>query len=94
VVALAAAPLLRAADARGRAAARACVLLILVQLAAGLLNVLLLAPVWMQLVHLLLADLAWIAFVLMAVRALTPALELSPSPAAAGAGARAVPDAA
>ena len=32
----------------------------------------LLAPVWMQLVHLLLADLVWIAFVLLAVRALSP----------------------
>jgi hypothetical protein len=43
--------------------------LALVQLAAGLLNVALLAPVWMQIVHLLLADLLWIAFVLLAVRA-------------------------
>jgi heme a synthase len=31
----------------------------------------LLAPVWMQIVHLLLADLLWIAFVLLAVRALS-----------------------
>lgn len=36
-----------------------------VQLAAGALNVALLAPVWMQLVHLLLADLAWVALVLL-----------------------------
>ena len=34
------------------------------QLAAGFVNVLLLAPVWMQLVHLLLADLVWTAFIL------------------------------
>lgn len=34
------------------------------QMAAGLLNLGLLAPVWMQLAHLLLADLAWIAFIL------------------------------
>ena len=45
--------------------------LALVQLAAGLLNVVLLAPVWLQIVHLLLADLLWIAFVLLAVRALS-----------------------
>jgi cytochrome c oxidase assembly protein subunit 15 len=36
-----------------------------VQLVAGLLNVVLLAPVWMQLVHLLLADVIWIVFVLL-----------------------------
>ena len=30
---------------------------------AGLINLVLLAPVWMQLVHLLLADLVWIALV-------------------------------
>jgi heme A synthase len=40
--------------------------LVAVQIAAGLVNVLLLAPVWMQLVHLLLADLLWIAWVLIA----------------------------
>jgi len=45
--------------------------LALLQLAAGLANVALLAPVWMQIVHLLLADLLWIAFVLLAVRALS-----------------------
>jgi heme A synthase len=33
----------------------------------GLTSVLLLAPVWMQLVHLLSADLVWIAFVLLAI---------------------------
>lgn len=40
-------------------------ILIAVQLAAGFVNVLLLAPVWMQLLHLLLADLVWIALVLL-----------------------------
>ncbi len=35
------------------------------QIFAGILNVALLAPVWMQLVHLLLADLVWVAFVLL-----------------------------
>jgi heme A synthase len=37
-----------------------------VQLGAGTLNLLLLAPVWMQIVHLLLADLVWISLVLLA----------------------------
>ena len=45
--------------------------LVVVQLAAGALNVLLLAPIWLQLVHLLLADLLWIAFVLLGAEALT-----------------------
>lgn len=38
---------------------------VLVQLAAGLINVLLLAPVWMQIVHLLLADGVWIILILL-----------------------------
>jgi heme A synthase len=40
--------------------------LIVIQAAAGIANVLLLAPVWMQLVHLLLADLIWISYILLA----------------------------
>jgi heme A synthase len=36
-----------------------------VQMAAGVANLLLLAPVWMQMVHLLLADALWIALVLL-----------------------------
>ena len=43
--------------------------LVLLQLAAGGVNVALLAPVWMQVVHLLLADLVWIVLVLFAARA-------------------------
>lgn len=39
-------------------------LLIFVQIAAGTVNILLLAPAFMQLLHLLLADLLWIAMVL------------------------------
>ncbi|RPI16248.1 MAG: heme A synthase [Acidobacteriales bacterium] len=42
---------------------RFAVTLIFVQLAAGALNFYLLAPVWMQIVHLLLADLLWLALV-------------------------------
>jgi heme A synthase len=44
-------------------------ILTLTQLSAGALNVILLAPVWMQITHLLLADLVWIALVLLAVEA-------------------------
>lgn len=44
--------------------------LVIVQLCAGVVNLLLLAPVWMQLVHLLLADLLWLALVLLAASVL------------------------
>ncbi len=37
---------------------------------AGFANVILLAPVWMQIVHLLLADAVWIAFVLLSAATL------------------------
>ena len=43
--------------------------LALLQLAAGALNVALAAPAWMQIVHLLLANLLWIALVLLAANA-------------------------
>ncbi len=62
----------RRASADGRVArwASAAVWLVLAQMLAGLLNVALLAPVWLQLVHLLLADLLWLALVLLAATAL------------------------
>jgi heme A synthase len=44
--------------------------LVLVQWLAGVINIALLAPIWLQLVHLLLADLVWLAFVLTAAAAL------------------------
>jgi heme A synthase len=50
---------------RARSLARLVTILYVVQFAAGLLNLSLLAPVAMQLVHLLLADATWIALVLM-----------------------------
>jgi heme a synthase len=37
--------------------------LVFVQLGAGTINIVLLAPVWMQILHLLLADLLWVALV-------------------------------
>ena len=71
-VGLAVASVLRArAEPSLRRSAWSLAGLVLLQLAAGLANVLLLAPVWMQLVHLLLADLVWIALVLTSVRALS-----------------------
>ena len=42
--------------------------LVLGQWIAGVGNVLLLAPVWMQLAHLLLADLLWLALVILVVQ--------------------------
>lgn len=44
--------------------------LVLTQLVAGFTNLILHAPVWLQLVHLLLADLVWITLVLLAAAAL------------------------
>jgi heme A synthase len=43
---------------------RATIALVGIEIAAGMLNLVLLAPIWMQLVHLLLADLLWIVLVL------------------------------
>jgi heme A synthase len=72
----------RVAEARptetNRRLAGALVSLYLLQIFAGVVNVILLAPIWMQLVHLLLADILWIAYVLLAASALAV-------PAAAGA---------
>jgi heme A synthase len=46
---------------------RTVMVLVPMQLVAGFVNVLLLAPVWLQLVHLLLADAIWIGFVMLGV---------------------------
>lgn len=55
-------------------------LLVVVQWTLGLLNIALLAPVWLQLTHLLIADLLWIALVLMALEALAPQTVLEKVP--------------
>ncbi|HEX8457374.1 MAG TPA: COX15/CtaA family protein [Pyrinomonadaceae bacterium] len=55
---------------RARQLTSALTTVFIVQLAAGILNVSLHAPVWLQLVHLLLADLFWIALVLNTASAL------------------------
>ncbi|MGH7519275.1 MAG: COX15/CtaA family protein [Gemmatimonadales bacterium] len=51
--------------------AKALGALVPIQWAGGGANVLLLAPIWLQLVHLLLADLLWITLVLLTAHALT-----------------------
>ena len=60
-----------AMNAEGRWRARAWGLagVVVVQLALGSLNVLLLAPVWLQLVHLLVADLIWVGLLWLALGA-------------------------
>jgi len=60
----------RAEDPRAVRYGRALAGLVIVQMAAGMANVALLAPVWLQVVHLLLADLVWIALVLLGATAL------------------------
>ncbi len=50
--------------------ARLLTVLFLVQLMAGAINVVLLAPIWMQLLHLFLSDLIWITLVLLAASVL------------------------
>jgi heme a synthase len=47
--------------------ALAVLILTIGQLCAGAINLVLLAPVWMQILHLLMADLVWISLVLMTV---------------------------
>lgn len=50
-----------------------------IQFAIGIVNVLLLAPIWMQLVHLLLADFTWLMAVLLAASALAEGEETAVS---------------
>ena len=64
--------------ARGHGAAalqlsRLVVTVAAIQVAAGVLNVALLAPVWMQMIHLLLADVVWVGFVLLSAQVLAAA---------------------
>ncbi len=56
-----------------RRPALALIALFFLQIAGGLVNLFLLAPTWMQLVHLLMADLAWIALVLLGAEAFAEA---------------------
>ena len=55
--------------------------IVVLQVFAGLVNVFLLTPVWMQLVHLLLADLLWVCLVLFAAASLEERTEMAPQAA-------------
>lgn len=57
---------IRYSDPKIRRLSQLLTILYLVQLGAGAFNVVLLAPVWLQLVHLFLSDLIWITLVLLA----------------------------
>ena len=54
-------------NARARDAATRVVALIAIQLAAGFLNLGLLAPLWIQLIHLFIADIVWIVTLIWAL---------------------------
>lgn len=76
---------LGAVGASLKRAAIAVVVTQLAQIACGVVNLVLLAPVGMQMLHLLFADVAWIALVVFADRWLSePARAVAPAPAAAG----------
>ena len=68
-LAVAAAVVLLAAATRAGRSGRYVTVLVFVQFAAGVSNMLLLAPVWMQILHLLIADLLWVALVVLALEA-------------------------
>jgi heme a synthase len=63
--------LARRDDRAGQRLGRVVIALSGLQVLAGLTNVLLLAPIWMQLVHLLLADGVWIALILLGAQVLS-----------------------
>lgn len=65
--------------ARTRLLARVVTMTFVAQFAVGLLNLSLLAPIAMQIVHLLMADAVWIALVLMAWEALYSRVSRAPS---------------
>ena len=67
-------------DPQARRFARAVAGIAVVQVIAGVVNVVLLAPVWMQLVHLLLADALWIALVLLGAVVLACPQVRAPAP--------------
>jgi heme a synthase len=64
-------------------AARLVLALLLLQFVLGAADVLLLAPTWMQILHLLGADLYWVALVLLAAETVWPAAAFSIGPASA-----------
>jgi len=61
-----------------RRLARVLLVVVAVQLVAGFVNVRLLVPVWMQIIHLLLADVMWIAALLLSVTVLSQEAAVAP----------------
>ncbi len=60
----------RVATRNVRLSSNALIAAVLLQILLGILNVYLLAPIWMQMVHLLVSDLVWISLVLLTASAL------------------------
>jgi heme A synthase len=52
--------------------------LVLVQLMAGMINILLLVPIWMQIIHLLLADSVWGSYILLSASTLSKENDFNP----------------
>lgn len=65
-------PAMRTQIARSTTLANAVIGLLLLQFALGIADILLLAPAWMQLLHLLGADLYWVSLVLLAAETVWP----------------------
>jgi heme A synthase len=65
-----------------RTLARLTTILVLAQVGLGIVNVVALAPIWMQLAHLVVADAVWIGFVLTAAGTLSEAPSLASSQSA------------
>jgi heme A synthase len=57
-------------DPLSRILRRGLTIIVAIQLLAGMINVFLLAPIWLQIIHLLLADLVWILLVILSAHTL------------------------
>jgi heme A synthase len=66
-------------DAHTTRFAQATTLVFFIQVGVGTLNLGLLAPIWMQIIHLVMADLLWMVFVLLAIATLNPAWLTAPA---------------
>ena len=67
---LAAHALMSRPSARAKRLASCLLVLLILQFSLGVLNVILLAPLWMQVLHLLTADLVWVTLVLLSAEVL------------------------
>jgi heme a synthase len=67
-----------------RQAARLVIWFTILQIILGSLNIVLLAPTWMQIIHLLVADLVWLSLVILMLEAsrakIAPAIDHHPAP--------------